>query len=139
MPDAQVANLPVLAQAQVAEVRRARIDLRRGPRGPELLEQRVLAVPLLVERDGVLALAAGEDLLAQALELLDQRVFGRTAVLGQLAEQARDPLEQREFLGDDRRSPAQLSPPTETNESSQGTPSRREKTKIFSTAGAYSM
>ena len=85
-PEAQVALLAVLAQAQVGEVGRERIHLGARARPPQLLEQRALAVPLLGQREGVLALAARDDLLAQALELPLERSLVRARLLAALLE-----------------------------------------------------
>ena len=81
-PEAEIALLAVLAQAQVREVGRERVHFGAGARAPQLLEQRALAVPLLGERERVLALAARDDLLAQALELALERALVVARLLG---------------------------------------------------------
>src|SRR5204863_7404228 len=100
-PEAQVALLAVLAQAQVRKVGRPRIHLGSGARPPQLLEQCVLPVPLLGEREGVLALAPRDDLLAQALELALERALVAARLLAALLEVPAHARVERDLLVDD--------------------------------------
>ena len=67
----------VLAEAQVAEVRRLDAHPRLRARGPQLLEQRRVAVPLLEQRRLVLGLGAVAQRFLQPLELVDERALRR--------------------------------------------------------------
>jgi hypothetical protein len=97
----QVALLALLAQPQVREVGRQRVDLGTGARAPQLLEQRALPVPLLGEREVVLALAARDDLVAQPLELALERSLVVARLLDALFEVPAHALVERDLLGND--------------------------------------
>ncbi len=99
--EAEIALLAVALEAQVREVGRARVDLRRLGGATELAQQRALPVPLLGERHRVLRLALREDLLAEPLEVLqDRRLVGpRRGALR--VEHLGDAREERELLFDD--------------------------------------
>src|SRR5439155_22315921 len=100
-PEAEVAFLTLLAQAQMGEVGRERIDFGTRARAPQLLEQRTLAVPLIGQRQRVLALAARDDLLAQSLELALEPPLVRARLLAALLEVLPHARVERDLLVDD--------------------------------------
>src|SRR5262249_54101892 len=89
------------AQAQVGEVGRERIHFGTRAGAAQLLEQRALAMPLLGQREGVLALPPRDDLLAQALQLALERPFVRARLLAGLLEVPAHAGVQRDLLVDD--------------------------------------
>ena len=57
----------------MSEIGRAAIDALGDPGGAKLGEQGALSIPLLDESSRVLVVAAGQELLAKELELVDDR------------------------------------------------------------------
>src|SRR5690606_23743714 len=86
LAEADVAPPALLAQPQVREVRGARVDPRRAPRGLELAQQRAPPIPLLEERQPVLLLLARNQDRPDPLELLDQRGLGALVPGGLVGE-----------------------------------------------------
>ena len=108
LAEAEVALAPVLAQAQVGEVRRGGVDARRGARLAELRAQRGQHAPALVQRRALEVVdAAAQQLIADVLELLDDRGLGRRLAVRRAGDAVVHAFEQRELLGDDpiRQSP----------------------------------
>ena len=103
LAQAEIPDPVSLLEAEVSEVGRVAIDPGCAPGLAELLQERRLEVPAGVERRAfeVVHLAA-EQLFADPLEIVDQRVLRGRLRQGETLQGRGDPFEQFQLLGHDR-------------------------------------
>ncbi|HVH07945.1 MAG TPA: hypothetical protein VNE71_18275, partial [Myxococcota bacterium] len=97
LAEAEIAHAAGLAQAQVREVRRGRVDLGRRARLAELRAQRGEHVPALGQRRALEVVdAAAQELVPHVLELLDDRRVRRRAAIRRASEPVADARKERD-------------------------------------------